>query len=782
MGHETDVWPYGPTLARLALASAIGLFIGIERERRRKEAGLRTFAFAALLGCAGGLLGDSFSLLALALIGVLVILLNVETIHTGEGAEITTSAALMITGFAGVLAGRGHTFTPTVLGVATAALLAWKKPLAGFSVALTESEFRSAILLAIVAFVVYPVLPTGSVDPWHLVEPRTAWITVILIAALGFTNYVLLKLYGTRGVELTGFLGGLVNSTVTVAELAQRVSESGGALAGVAFKGVMLSTAAMLIRNAVIVALVAPSMVVQTAVPMALMLIAAAGAAWLVAPGPSARLGAHEASDARPPIPALASPFSLTAAIKFGLVFLALQVGGTLGQRMLGDGGFLTVSVIGGVVSSASAVASAATLASAGTVPPHIAATGVIIASATSALADWPIVARVGRHPELTRRVRQVLLAIVALGCAGAVLQQFIHGQALALPPGRAGFGALPGEQVGIVGEEAVHLILVDVPPHGLGERRPPLGRRVGAAHAERVRDDREPGRVRIGHEPGPCLDEPARRSDARGECAQLGQPLGRQPPRRHVVGTDEEGARHLGQQLGEPPDALLLEHLELNGRPPVHRRSGEAVAADHVGHQALRVEACRAEAARELELRENTRPSVDDVDGFLEGQHPLAGKLRVEPRPRVELLDLLQREVLDEPPPRRAVRCRDVTVAVREQLAHVGRALERGVVRAHQDAVLRDAEILLHVLGALLDGQPVRGGRVLGGIRRRAPMRDDERARRRRLRARRVVGGAAAACLQQQHRQQCRQAVCERHREGRSSEWHPIPIGGVSP
>jgi uncharacterized membrane protein (DUF4010 family) len=215
-------WPYLPTLARLGLALAIGLFIGIERERRHKEAGLRTFAFASVLGAVGGLLGDPFSWVVLFLVAVLVIFLNIETIRTDEGAEITTSAALFVTCFAGLLAGQGHTFTPSALGIATAALLAWKEPLAGFSQALTESELRSAILLAILAFVVYPILPVGSIDPWGLVDPRAAWITVILVAALGFTNYVLLKLYGARGIEFTGFLGGLVNSTVTVAELTER--------------------------------------------------------------------------------------------------------------------------------------------------------------------------------------------------------------------------------------------------------------------------------------------------------------------------------------------------------------------------------------------------------------------------------------------------------------------------------------------------------------------------------------------------------------------------------
>jgi hypothetical protein len=46
------------------LALAIGLFVGIERERRKKGAGVRTFAFAAVLGATGGLLGESFALLA----------------------------------------------------------------------------------------------------------------------------------------------------------------------------------------------------------------------------------------------------------------------------------------------------------------------------------------------------------------------------------------------------------------------------------------------------------------------------------------------------------------------------------------------------------------------------------------------------------------------------------------------------------------------------------------------------------------------------------------------
>ena len=429
MLDQIPSWPYLPTLARLGLALAIGLFVGIERERRHKEAGLRTFAFAAVLGAVGGLLGESYSLLALGLVGLLVVFLNLETIRTKEGAEITTSAALFITAFAGLLAGQGHTFTPSALGIATAALLAWKEPLAGFSHALTESELRSAILLAMLAFVAYPVLPPGSIDPWGLVEPRAAWITVLLIAALGFTNYILLKLYGERGIEFTGFLGGLVNSTVTVAELTQRAGAAAGHLTDVTFRGVILATAAMLVRNAIILGLLAPLVLLSTAVPLALMI---AGAVVVVLwhrrhlqnvfsnAGPDSNT---EANQPAPTLPTLESPFSLTAAFKFGFIFLALRMAGTLAERGLGEAGFYAVSVVGGVVSSASAVASAANLAAAGTLMPHVAGIGAIIASAMSAIINLPLVARLGQDRALTLRIAWALGVIVVLGVFGCIFE-----------------------------------------------------------------------------------------------------------------------------------------------------------------------------------------------------------------------------------------------------------------------------------------------------------------------------------------------------------------------
>ena len=76
----------------------------------------------------------------------------------------------MVVGFAGVLCGHGHTLTPTAIVRPDGGALSWKGSLSDFSLGLTESELRSAILLAILAFVIYPALPEGGGHPWGLVN------------------------------------------------------------------------------------------------------------------------------------------------------------------------------------------------------------------------------------------------------------------------------------------------------------------------------------------------------------------------------------------------------------------------------------------------------------------------------------------------------------------------------------------------------------------------------------------------------------------------------------
>lgn len=407
-------WPYSLALLRLGLAVALSLFVGLERQRRGKEAGLRTFAFAGMLGCLGGLLGESFALLSLGLLGILIVLLTLHALRAEHGTELTTSAALLVMGFTGVLCGQGHTLTPAAVAVLTAALLTWKEPLAGFTLGLTEAELRSAVLLAILGLVIYPALPEGSIDRWGLVQPREAWVTVLLLAGIGFANYVLLKLYGKRAVELTGFFGGLVNSTVTVTALAARVREVHG-LVEPAYRGVLLATGAMVVRNAILLALLAFD-TLSSALPALLLMFLGCLVLVVVRGRPRGW------PEGQPASLQLQSPFSLSSALKFGLLFLSLRIAGTLAQEALGQVGFYAISLVGGLVSSASSVASAGSLAAQGTLPASVAGTGAVLTSLTSALVNLLLVARIGREGALTRRTALAMTLIVILGIMGAVL------------------------------------------------------------------------------------------------------------------------------------------------------------------------------------------------------------------------------------------------------------------------------------------------------------------------------------------------------------------------
>jgi uncharacterized membrane protein (DUF4010 family) len=255
-----------------------------------------------------------------------------------------------------------------------------------------------------------------------------AWATVILIAGIGFVNYVLWKNYGTRGIAMAGFLGGLVNSSVTVNDLATRAAQVGTpAQLAASYQGIMLATAAMTIRNAVILALLAPKAGVLASASFGLMLAAS------VLYGRVRAIDASPRGDgAAPGENALAMPFSLWSAIKFGVIFLALHIVGAVTQKYFGDVGFFATSLVGGTVSSASAVAAAGSLFTSHEITAEAAARGAILASIASVCINLPFVLRV-RQRVLSTRVTVAMAVIAILGVAGMLLQDWAAAAILGL-------------------------------------------------------------------------------------------------------------------------------------------------------------------------------------------------------------------------------------------------------------------------------------------------------------------------------------------------------------
>lgn len=379
---ESAQFPPVVTAVKLAVSIAVGLLIGFERQWSHKDFGVRTFSFTALLGALTALMPMPVLLIALAGVVALAIVLNIRDILASRSVEGTTSLALIVTFVLGALSGEGHIFTATATGIVVTWLLSLKPQFRAFAGGVTPDEIRGALMLGLFGFVVWPLLPNGPLDRWGLFRPREVWVTVLVVASIGFLNYILLRLYGTKGIALTALLGGLVNSTATAAELSTTLPAAG--LLGATFTAILLTSVAMFLRNVVLLAIFAPHAAELAILPLLTMSLIAGWYAWR---GRSSENTSEVTLNLR-------SPVSLNKVLRFGGIFTAIQILGAAASQWLGGLGLLIISIIGGTVSSASTTAAAAHLSAHGSISAEQAAISTVTTSVVSTLMNLPLIYR----------------------------------------------------------------------------------------------------------------------------------------------------------------------------------------------------------------------------------------------------------------------------------------------------------------------------------------------------------------------------------------------------
>jgi uncharacterized membrane protein (DUF4010 family) len=405
------------TAVKVAVALGIGLLVGFEREWSHKDFGVRTFSLTALLGSLTAMISAPVMLMGMLTTVLLAVLLNVRDIVATRTVEGTTSVALVVTFVLGALSGEGHMFTSVACAIVTTWLLSLKPQFQQFAGGVRAEEIRSAVLLGLFGFVIWPLLPNRYVDPWKLLQPREAWVTVVIVACIGFLNYVLLRLYGRRGVTLTAILGGLVNSTAAAAELSTSLPAAG--LLSQTVRAVLLTSVAMFLRNVLLLGIFGRSAVRFAVIPLLAMMIVAAYFAFR-----------HREVEADPKELELhlTSPVSLKKVTNFGLLFLAIQIVGTLAVRWLGNSGVLLVSVVGGFISSASTTAAAANLLAHARIGALEAGTATVLTSIASTGMNLPIAIRQIKVKSVTR---EIVVATMLQGTVGITVliceRWFVH-------------------------------------------------------------------------------------------------------------------------------------------------------------------------------------------------------------------------------------------------------------------------------------------------------------------------------------------------------------------
>ncbi|ELY53379.1 MgtC/SapB family protein [Natronococcus jeotgali] len=380
--------PLDATVARIALAGALGLFLGLEREWSQKSAGIRTFSLISLLAAVFTILvletdvGESL----LALGGVLVIvqgvLLAVQGLTSDEDEtrlSLTTSVSMLVAYGVGALVASGFIIEGVTVAVLSSLLLVLKRELHQFAGGLNREEMRSTTEFAILAFVVYPLLPARyELDLGELtipLEPQVIWLMVVAVAGIGIANYAIVSTYGGRGIAVTGFFGGLASSTAVVGTMLDHVNQRPEA-ASYAVAAILLANAAMAARNlAIAVGFTVGSgsaVLLEAVVPLGAVILLAFVIAGLTADWRES--GSME----------LESPFSLKNALGFGAVFLVVLVFGSLAETWFGTLGFYATAVASGFVSSAGATTSAVVLYRGGQLSDPEATIAILLATVSS--------------------------------------------------------------------------------------------------------------------------------------------------------------------------------------------------------------------------------------------------------------------------------------------------------------------------------------------------------------------------------------------------------------
>lgn len=401
MNNELDLG----TIRNFGTALLIGALIGIEREKHKSAepeagiGGLRTFILLALLGAIAGWLADALHMPALfvavvVVVGAAVLAGYVLAARAQPSAlGITTESAAITVCLLGAMTTLGYRELAVALGIVTAAVLAYKQPLHGLVAKLSWDDIYAGLRLLIATFIVLPLLPNRTVDPWGALNPYSLWLLVLLISSLSLIGYVGSRWLGAdRGIVLTGLTGGLVSSTAVTLSFARQSREDGRTATCYTLAcGLLLAWCVMFGRVLVEVAVVNRALVGRLLVPFAMMGAAAAVAAWITF---RRRGAAEDGTTSKAGAVPLRNPFSLTEASKFGALFAVVLLVVKLVQTHFPGEGLYMVAVLAGLTDVDAITLSMAEYAKSGDA--HVAVNAIVLATLANTMVKCGIVAMLG--------------------------------------------------------------------------------------------------------------------------------------------------------------------------------------------------------------------------------------------------------------------------------------------------------------------------------------------------------------------------------------------------
>lgn len=386
-------------LIGLAISIGIGFLIGMERqfsketnEHHEQFAGIRTFTMVSMFGylaaLVGQVMGEWIFGLTLVCVFAFVIISYLRLSKSPGNSGATSEFALIITFVLGGLVFLEMILLALIIMVVMLLLLAFKPTLHLFVEKLQRKELLAIILFVVMSALVIPFLPEFNFGPYQLWNLKEIWKMVVLVSGTSLVGYMIAKFMGNRGTLLAGLVGGLVSSTSVALTYSRKSAENGsGNISFYYAMGVISACTIMFPRVLFEVYVVNFELALQLWIPIALISLAGFGAATLIYKFQKGEIG-HNGI-------VLKNPLDLVTAIKFALLYAAVQWLVKYSGDQFGESGTYIAGAISGITDVDAITLSMAKMANAGG-DSTIAVNTILIATLSNTLVKFLIVIAFG--------------------------------------------------------------------------------------------------------------------------------------------------------------------------------------------------------------------------------------------------------------------------------------------------------------------------------------------------------------------------------------------------
>ncbi|MFW5704212.1 MAG: MgtC/SapB family protein [Nanoarchaeota archaeon] len=384
--------------------------VKLQRENRKDFAGFRTFSLISLLGFVTSYISLNYfqnqwffivffiCFFILIIVSYVIISFVHKNLKPQISGQINAVFALLI----GFLVSFHEYYFAIFIAITIVTLMALGRRLHYFARKLKNEEIFATIKFAIISLIILPLLPNKNyslldipiISEFFLRQSLISqevlsqidvfnfykiWLVIVLVSAISYVGYILIKFFGSeKGTILTGFLGGLMSSTILTISFSSE-SKKNYRLAKTLALGVIIACSTMFFR--IILELVILNAIVYGAI-FALFVMGVTGLifSYFFHKKISIHKIKHEKEEE------IRSPFNFLPALKFAIFFLFILFISKLLLILVGVKGLFIIAFLSGITDVDAITISLAQMAATGTISFEAAGIGIFIAAVANTL------------------------------------------------------------------------------------------------------------------------------------------------------------------------------------------------------------------------------------------------------------------------------------------------------------------------------------------------------------------------------------------------------------